>query len=234
MTATRYVDYFGIELEGGWDEYPPARDQLRRDGSVDCDGRTYVGECTSDPFQTLADGLHWIEQNYPDHRSQSCGLHVHMSFSPQKLCVSYLADSEDYWFALRQDLETWGKQRNVKRQSFYSRLKGENSYCSTGDWKVDSEQPLRDRGAERYKAVNFASLNKHGTVEIRVLPMFSSASLAVGAVSTVLAATDNYLSQCFSNGELNELVERTAEVEMVPPETVIVAPFDPFEAGRQF
>jgi len=154
-----------------------------------------------------------------------------MSFDPHPLCVSYLADSTAYWLALKADLEGWGKQRNVKRKDFYSRLRGENSYCRTEeDWEQQSRWALKGEESERYRAVNFASLNKHGTIEIRVLPMFSSAKLAVGAVSTVLTATDNYLSRCFADDDLNTPIEETTDHNL-PGDSIVIAPFDPLADG---
>lgn len=225
MTATRYVDRFGVELEGGWDEYPPARDRLRQDSSVDARGRVYVGECTSRPFTNFEEGMLWIESNYPQHRALTCGLHVHMSFNPHPLCVGYLADSEAYWLSLRRDLETWGKQRNVQRRDFYSRLRGENSYCRSDPGRWEAEDALKGWDTERYQAVNFHALQRHGTIEIRVLPMFSSAKLAAAAVGRVLTATDNYLSQCFSDPVLNEPIEEEADTpEENPDDHVVVEP----------
>jgi hypothetical protein len=227
MTATRYVNKFGIELEGGWDSPPPDRERLRGDASViNVGGHFYVGECTSLPFDDLSVGLAWIENNYPDKRGQSCGLHVHMSFKPHLKAVSFLADSVEYWEHLHQELSTWGKQRNVKSRLFWGRLRGENDMCSVGrSWHAP--HVLKGQSIDRYRAVNFDSLNKHGTVEIRVLPMFQSKQLAVGAVSTVLSATDNYLSQAFRGERAGPVISETGEIDMSPVEIIIPA-FDPF------
>lgn len=227
MTATRYVNKFGVELEGGWDSPPPDRERLRGDGSVvGVSGQFFVGECTSRPFDDLSVGLAWIENNYPDKRGQSCGLHVHMSFTPHIKAVSFLADSVEYWDHLEQELSTWGKQRNVKSRHFWARLRGENDMCSVGGrWRAPTV--LKGGSVDRYRAVNFEALNKHGTVEIRVLPMFQSHRLAVGAVSTVLSATDNYLTSAFNGERSGPVIGETDEIDMTPVSIVIPA-FDPF------
>lgn len=114
----------------------------------------------------------------------------------------------------------------MKRRDFWSRLRGENEFCRTRDWSAPRK--LKGSGIDRYRAVNFESLSRHNTVEIRVLPMFQSTTLAVGAVSTVLAATDNYLTTAFRGERAAPIVEEIdGDIDMSPVSIVIPA-FDPF------
>jgi hypothetical protein len=103
--------------------------------------------------------------------------------------------------------------------------------CSTGgSWRAD--RVLKGGSIDRYKAVNFEALNKHNTVEIRVLPMFQSHRLAVGAVSTVLSATDNFLSLAFASSNANPVIEEMDEVDLTPTAIVIPA-YDPLQTNGE-
>lgn len=221
----RAIAMFGVELEGGWDRQPPAfgRD-FHQDGSVSVRANT-VGELASPPFRSLRQFREYIAANYPQHVGVSCGGHVHISFRDQHTAVSHLLDPE-FSPALLAFLRRWGETNKIRSKEFYARIDGENSYCRPeycGNTALGLD-PL-GRHVDRYCAVNYHSLRKHGTVEIRVLPMFRKASTYVRAVLAVLAFVDQWCAK----------KERLPQ-EKEPIETEFSVTFDPAAevAAEQF
>ncbi len=202
MTLHR-VKRFGIELEGGWDDAPPRHDLYKTDGSVTVQGAWAVGEVVS-PILTSwegpSGGREFMLDNYPDHVGASCGLHVHMSFGDlgeNEYHISRIADSVAYQTELLATLNAAGKRMRIRSDAFWHRLKGGNEYCKL-DW---SHRHIKEH--DRYRAVNFCSYGRHGTVEVRVLPMFRTAEIAARMVRLVLAFTDDYLGRHHTPVDLN-------------------------------
>jgi hypothetical protein len=211
MTTLRNVKKFGIELEGGWDTAPRDHRLYKGDSSVRVPGSWRVGEIVSPILTTWQEGSDFLLVNYPDHTGASCGLHVHMSFADSlgaenAYRVALLADNVAFQTGLLARLSEVAKSLKVTSKAFWERLNGENSYCRP-EW---SERNVR--ASDRYRAVNFCSYNRHGTVEIRVLPMFSKRQISARMVREVLTFTDGYLG--------NALARDTS----APAEAVFVAP----------
>ncbi len=207
-----YVRAFGIELEGGWDRRPPIVQSggasFREDGSVRTNGDEWSGEIPSPVLHSWAEASTFVIDNYPEHVGSTCGMHVHMSFGDrQKEAVSALLDSDGGFLnALVADLKAWGrKKQKVSSQAFYSRLDGENEYANLRWLPNNAIRDYRSDDYEtRYTICNFVSLHTHGTVEIRVLPMFRSARLSMRAVRRVIAFTELYLRRARGAGLGNE------------------------------
>lgn len=180
---------FGVELEGGWDVRPPVPGSFARDGSVAVSGRFYVGEYRSPVFRSVQALAEWISAAYPQHVDGSCGLHVHVR-GPWDL-VSGLS-VPDAQRAFLDSLEEWGNQWGVRSERFYDRIHGRNRYCCGVQEGYDliNAAVSGSKGEWRYRAINFASgWHGPGRFEVRVLPMFKAARVAVAAVEAVLELT---------------------------------------------
>lgn len=197
MTRRRYIHRIGVEVEGGWDHAPAmGRAALKGDGSVyfGADGPSpnfHVGEIASNPM-TRPHLEAWLEGNYPHHVNATCGIHVHMSFRPSwghARCVSILMDSPAYWRTVRDSLLAWANRASLHSSSqFWPRMRGENRFCE------DAFVPSNGwRSGNRYLAVNFCALRRHGTIEVRCLPAFKRWRMAYRAIETLLSTTEAYI-----------------------------------------
>lgn len=189
---TRYIALAGVELEGGWRKWPEVYDiDIGDDGSIrDLRGEgVRAAEIRTTPLlpsQVLA----LVPKIYPDEVNSSCGLHLHMSF---KKLVSYGALCEDgFWPYLQDRLSEWGTQANIQNQQFWQRLQGRNQYCSRPQVGDTRRIQTACGDADRYAPVNYC-WSEHKTVEVRVLPMFKEARVAVSALRQVLNATEAWI-----------------------------------------
>lgn len=210
----------GIELEGGWDRRPACvadrSVRFRGDGSVSVGGSVHSGEVASLPIKP-AEVPAFIADAYPDRVGDSCGLHVHLSFSdeidrddwaePNAVALSWLADSNRFGRFLRARLGAWGRRYPCRSKPFWSRLRGENHYCQDA---FNGNEAFAGRG-NRYCAVNFLAYREHSTVEIRVLPMFKERSTAIAAIVEVIATAESYLVLAQSRGALSVEMEPIAQ-----------------------
>lgn len=214
----RNIKKFGIELEGGWDTAPRDARLFKRDSSVHVPGAWKVGEIVSPILTDWQSGSDFLLVNYPDHTGASCGLHVHLSFGGDgpdadalnRWNISRLADSESYQTGLLESLKALAAELKVTSKAFFSRVNGENTYCRT-TWTPENVQT-----GNRYRVVNFAAYERHRTVEIRVLPMFSKRQISARMVKRVLSFTDRYLTA--QSAEPFE-VRRTFPLSAIEPST---------------
>lgn len=198
-----HIDLVGVELEGGWNHEP---EHFHEDRSVsNLGGYNYHGESNSDPLKPeLIEG--WILRNYPDEANASCGLHVHVSFT-SKLKYMRLMDKKFQTYFLNA-LRIWGETENIKKEigraghkvraPFWARLEGNNTYCATDGINSDLQAIMTSKGRCRYKALNFC-YSLHGTLEIRVLPVFKQKELAVKAVKEVLRIINAYFKESWND-----------------------------------
>ena len=177
----------GIELEGGWAERPPTR--LHHDGSVTVRAR-HVGEVSSSPL-TEGRWKAWMEANHPSSVNASCGLHVHVSVTSR---LAYMALMEpEFRKHLISELRRWGQATGIDDQSgLYYRLDGRNHFCSAAD-RAEAQASASVKIDQRYSQVNCCA-RLHGTVEIRVLPMFATHEVGVAAVARVIEIVESYLA----------------------------------------
>jgi hypothetical protein len=146
-------------------------------------------------FQTkpgsIGEALRQLTQLYPEVTSRAAGLHVHMSFK-EKTSITLLCSDAffSYW---KTRWEEWGTKLNVKG-AFWERLKNENNYCRPNAiTEFTGKALVNANGGDRYKQINFNAIEKFGTVEFRLLPMFQKGNLAVNAVETLVDIVETFL-----------------------------------------
>ncbi len=203
---SRYIKLIGIELEGCFNGTPL---NFHGDGSVNVSDDMYregidgrVGESNSDPTPLEVIG-NYLERNYPILSNASCGMHVHFSFK-NKLYYSRLMDQAFHVYFLAQ-LKAWGEAQKINsKHEFWRRLAGNNHYCQVSDIQADYQAGLSSKDSARYKALNFC-FRLHGTLEIRVLPMFKKRTTAEKAVRACVEIINSYLDR--TGGKREEKVE---------------------------
>jgi hypothetical protein len=163
------VETLGIELEGAWRKPPWP---LKRDPSV-TKHMAHLGLPTgerSSPILKPHPVEARVRENYPDVNAARCGQHIHV-FPPASVGAGLKFER-----ALIYTLSQWDKCD----ETMLRRLRGENF-----DGRPTWSYPTAPRG--RWRAVNIShSKKKHGTVEIRILPMFATVDLALEAIALVL------------------------------------------------
>src|SRR5258708_30736662 len=138
-----FVYRVGIELEGGWLKLPEGVD-LARDGSIigieltpaellasknqKMNGEAYlylkIGELASEPME-LTKLTPWIQQSYPRHVNETCGLHVHYSFKDARHYQWLMVP--EYQPTMRHYLGLWAKEEGLPADHpIWKRLRGGN------------------------------------------------------------------------------------------------------------
>lgn len=188
----------GVELEGSWwkrkeDIASTVRGAVAvKDDSVHI-GQGHPGEIYTRPHDSMDALLADVDKLWPDLVDESCGLHVHASFTP--LQTTLLADRE-FWSYYLAAWEQWGKQNKVERgHVFWVRLRGDNKF-TTHIFEPQKQLTGRknDRREDRYTMLNFYAWEKHRTLESRLLPMFSNKDMAMSAIRATADIYDNYLT----------------------------------------
>lgn len=212
----------GIEMEGGWEELPDQEYELGRahrfsfhdDRSVSTDyGGDECGDCSycvdgegdhcynndglsgelvSEPMDAHeVNWEEWVKRFYPHDVNSTCGGHFHVSFD-NKQAYEILC-TEVFFNYFLTELRAWGKRANIRNQNFWDRLDGENSMCTTN---FRGHRQLYIKGDNypdcRYSALNF-QYHKHGTMEIRILPMFLQPNVYIKAVKVSMGIIQKYL-----------------------------------------
>ena len=117
----------------------------------------------------------------------TCGSHIHLSFrKPIYMTMLSMPDS----VFLFQNLY---RQKFAEKRKYISRL-----YNRYSEEYMDISGIIDNQtGGNRYRAINFDSLYKHGfgTVEIRVLPYMETGSEYKEAVSTILDIVSNLIER---------------------------------------
>lgn len=207
-----FVYRVGVELEGGWVKVPEGVN-LHPDGSV-CGlslspaeqaqneaasltrpslwpNKLQTGELQSEPME-VRKVQSWMEQSYPSHVNDTCGLHVHMSF---KSALHYMwLMRPEFQETMKEYVKQWAIDEGIpKTHPLFFRLKGSNTYCRDefhADGQAARTKKSYDHGGpSRYTMINYPH-GLHGTIEARLLPMFDTVDLAVKAVSRVLDVTN--------------------------------------------
>lgn len=159
-----------------------------------------VGEAAS-PKLTRKSWEEWVRKYYPSTVNETCGLHVHMSFINifcyQRLMV------KDFQDTLVEYLGRWAAEKLASNHHIFDRLAGHNRYCKGAFFPAEqsmASQRLGRNGGEdppnvpqRYTILNYC-FKLHQTIECRVMPMFDTVDLAIGAIQLVLDTTDAFLS----------------------------------------
>lgn len=148
----------------------------------ECGGED-TGEIASDVLRSWGDVYRFVHGNYPGEHDESCGLHVHVSTN----LADYARLMEPEFNAAFQDavLDLLDDLDPADADLLRPRFEGDNEYC------YPSFQPL---GGERYSQLNFTAYARHGTLECRLFPMFTTADVAASAIKAFLQCVEGYLA----------------------------------------
>lgn len=189
----------GAEMEGSWKSRKATAGAVRG-ARVHDDRSVHIahgdpGEIVTRPHDNMDDLCRDITALWPDAVNDSCGFHVHASFTP--LHGSIIA-TRDFYSYFKEQWHRWGVEQKLDRtHEFWTRLAGRNKFATD---KFDPEVQLRGylgaaQDARRYTMLNFFSWEKHKTIECRMLPMFADMTMAVSAVRHLGWIYDSYLSR---------------------------------------
>lgn len=176
------IDKIGIEIEGEFTSDLHSELQLfggsmKYDGSVRQCSTTHsyhkkfpnqhlgTGEYITQPikredkkhFKKVFDLLEEAKKQGRFHWNKSAGFHIHISFNPK--IPPEIRSTEFTKFAL-------DKFQNEFPLEYRIRTAGQ--WCKIDDLNRDSF--IAQRSPNRYRAVNYASFAKHGTLEFRIFP----------------------------------------------------------------
>lgn len=190
----------GAELEGSWAKTRKSVAAAVRGSKAIDDRSVHIGhgdpgEIVTRPHDVLEDLCRDITELWPDTVNDSCGFHIHASFTPMD--TSLLATREFYVY-FKERWNKWGVENKIDRtHEFWTRLAGRNKFATD---RFDPETQLRGTGGappgdKRYTMLNFYAWEKHRTVECRLLPMFNNLELALSAVRCMSDIYNVYLSR---------------------------------------
>lgn len=206
----------GIEIEGYWNAASWSDVQRNadnwhmsgdRDGSLNGHAGYQSYELRTRPG-SLGEAVNQLVALYPDATDEQVGMHVHVSF--ERSDVPFLASTAFFEY-FRASWKQWGESMSINPDSnFWKRLNGHNQYCrlnSVGDSPRDNVTRM-----DRYRQLNFSSLDRHHTVECRLLPMFQSARLGVSAVERLINIYESWLTGGLVNEHLSSAFGRDVEI----------------------
>ena len=179
------------------------------------DGPTHgTGEIASPPLD-VTNTETFVRKAHPQHINDTCGLHVHMSFTSQ-LNYSRLMSAE-FTRVMVKALTDWGTTENIpdSNHSFWHRIgRPDHAHCAhvyCGDKQVSLRRKnYQSRGSDssRYTALNYCH-GIHRTVECRLLPMFSDPEQSIRAIHCVIDTTNKYLSKITQREKKEKVTVRT-------------------------
>lgn len=209
LKARNRVHRVGIELEGGWAKVAPGIN-IVRDGSVRFNEDTiyglklrYVGELASPPLEVKTPSNEWspeflsfMRTNYPLTHNDTCGMHVHLSFTScfayQRLMVpSYPGTIVAY-------MSKWAAQQGLPlTHPIWDRLANKSRYCQHLFYADDQSRSRgkdydQHREGHRYTLINYC-WSRYQTLECRLLPMMGTVDLAISAIQEIVTITNAFL-----------------------------------------
>lgn len=194
-----YINKIGVELEGGWKRLP--RDKaIQRDLSVRNLDLAHQGELASPPL-SLDELEKWILSHYPDGINSTCGFHVHVSLkSPWDY---HRLTSKKFYNTLLKKIRLWGLEEKIPEDHhFWKRLAGTftspngRNFCRKEflpELQIYNNIKGED-GTARHCHLNFC-WTMHGTVELRLFPMFADATQAVRAAKLFVDIVEKFISK---------------------------------------
>lgn len=199
VKVTKQWLQMGAELEGSWSNRKAVAVKVRG-ARVHDDRSVHIahgdpGELVTRPHDNLDSLLEDIRALWPESVNDSCGFHLHASFTPMQ--ASILATKDFYRF-FKEEWARWGTGMKLDRaHEFWTRLSGRNKFCKD---LYDPEAQLKPMhggapGEKRYTMLNWYAWEKHKTVECRLLPMFTNVELGLSAVRCLSEIYNTYLSQ---------------------------------------
>lgn len=235
-------EQMGVELEGGWDidrntvAGKCVDAKSKTDGSVNVHAPS-IGEITTRPHRKLANLLGDVRILHPTVVNDTCGLHVHTSFSP---IHTSLLTTKDFWDYFQDFWYKWGMERKDvftkdERDRYWSRFEGkkrahaERSYCQK---KFIPAEQLNYHD-DRYTQVNFVAYKKYKTVEIRLFPMFQNPDITVSAIEGVAEMYNSFLAQgIFPEIRVDQELEQKGDC-VIETENLRLPAFEPWEEKRE-
>jgi len=195
------VSLIGIELEGGWKEFP-AGEKFDRDMSVfrerTPEQRATVKRLRISRYGELPSGTMmpatmpiWMKRCYPQMVDDTCGLHMHMSFRSKKHYS--LLMTPEYQKTVIVELKDWAVAEGIRESNpIWNRLGGANEFCNHEYWadmQVMCQKKDYDhfRKGNRYTAVAYRSGQ---TIEVRILPMFAGVEQSIRALRRIIDITN--------------------------------------------
>jgi hypothetical protein len=218
------IKLVGLELEGGWGTdgiFPDVK--LWHDQSVPPvkgyrQGYHHWGEVISPPIPP-DEAAQWMRDHYPTEvpepkcpgtrDEQSAGFHVHLSFHSAADYCKLL--SRAFYTQFLVDMEVWGKKECPDDKRFWRRLEGRNRFAKRRfiptrqmNLGVKDSNP----SALRRTIINYPHA-LHGTVEVRLFPMFPDPNQGVSALEATFDSFQRFLSRK-SDGRDRELKMKLA------------------------
>lgn len=218
------VELIGVELEGAWKKLPTGIAALERDGSVFPDMARdlareypYKGEIVSDAI-AVAGVSYWMKRHYPDLVNHTCGLHVHMTFTDGNVEHYGRLMEVEFQNTMLHYLGVWAKKEGLPNDHpIWKRLAGESEFCTKKFWPdkqvvAKTKNYGHDRDGHRYTAVNYCfGLHDRGTLEVRVLPMMTTAEQGIRAVMEVIKISNACL---VVSGSKRDVIEATVPLDV--------------------
>lgn len=223
----------GVELEGGWfTSRKKVAEKVRGaqpkdDRSVHIDATHNPGEIVTRPHDNLEDLLKDVEALWPDVVNDTCGFHIHASFTP--LQTSVLAHKEFYTY-FKEQWGAWGKIMKLPRDhEFWVRLSGGKKFCKDLFEPEAQLGSIAARGPEaRYTMLNFHAWEKYKTIECRLLPMFSDKEVGLEAIKHMAWIYDSYLETHefpALSFETNAKIEGATTIETYESVMPVITPY---------
>ena len=158
-------------------------------------GNVHTGEYITTPQvydRMLRNLTPIILRNYPHNTNTSCGGHFHISFKNTK-CYG-IAMNKKLWSLIKRKLGAYVNKNctSEEAQITHSRIHGV-SYCYN---KYLAEDQMMGDG-DRYCHLNFA-YQKHGTMEVRILPMYKNVSTYLKTLRLTVRLIDEFVKEQIS------------------------------------
>jgi hypothetical protein len=190
------IDKIGVELEGSWPGekgVAPFEDvDIQHDGSVDKElDCQHYGEINSPPFEDLNALVEWMKLHYPK-SNKSCGFHIHVSLKKIRDYSRLMERKFDFFF--NKEISAWAKKTLRKDDLFWERFSGKNRFCLTS-FTPESQVVQKGKGGDRYARINFC-FTLHGTLELRLFPMWKDFSLSESGLREFIRIVETYLEMC--------------------------------------
>lgn len=143
--------------------------------------------------------------------NESCGLHIHIAptahtqkaraliaaLSHEVVYNSFIAAYNKFFSIDMGDGETAMLSKYAQRKNNY--------FCKTTYNETNISHILKGDPGNRYNAINYASLNRNGTIEIRLMPAADSAEEAYTSIMFVVSA----IEKLTAHFEKHQLLLRT-------------------------
>lgn len=134
-------------------------------------------------------------------QNDSCGNHIHLSFKEEMLgfaCFTF----KKYW-----DMIITSYKEKFINSEYYDRIKYANRFkCGFCNPQYDYRNIIliinKNEDAERMKAINLLSYEKHGTVEFRMMPYAEDWNEYIDQIKWLIETVETILTGTYANNEI--------------------------------